>query len=134
MAGPPGHCKAKGSQQGTGTEALYWIHSLQPHRTSPKEHSSISWDRPCPCGDKLTPGNPVLFCPLQPVGCDGSLYSPRTMDRCRVCGGDGSTCHRVSGTFRKAISQIGTPCYQPGDFTCYFLPPAGTQGDWLECG
>ncbi|NXT67328.1 ATL2 protein, partial [Chaetops frenatus] len=43
----------------------------------------------------------------EPVGCDGSLYSARTMDRCRVCGGDGSTCHRVSGTFRKAISQIG---------------------------
>ncbi|NWI39711.1 ATL2 protein, partial [Picathartes gymnocephalus] len=43
----------------------------------------------------------------EPVGCDGSLHSARTMDRCRVCGGDGSTCHRVSGTFRKAISQIG---------------------------
>ncbi|KFZ68421.1 ADAMTS-like 2, partial [Podiceps cristatus] len=43
----------------------------------------------------------------EPVGCDGSLYSPRTMDRCRVCGGDGSTCHRVSGSFRKAVSQIG---------------------------
>uniref|UniRef100_A0A803V1Z4 PLAC domain-containing protein n=1 Tax=Ficedula albicollis TaxID=59894 RepID=A0A803V1Z4_FICAL len=43
----------------------------------------------------------------EPVGCDGRLYSPRTMDRCRVCGGDGSTCHRVSGTFRRAISQIG---------------------------
>ncbi|NXG44859.1 ATL2 protein, partial [Psilopogon haemacephalus] len=43
----------------------------------------------------------------EPVGCDGSLYSARTMDRCRVCGGDGSTCHRVSGSFRKAISQIG---------------------------
>uniref|UniRef100_A0A663M071 PLAC domain-containing protein n=1 Tax=Athene cunicularia TaxID=194338 RepID=A0A663M071_ATHCN len=43
----------------------------------------------------------------EPVGCDGSLYSSRTMDRCRVCGGDGSTCHRVSGSFRKAVSQIG---------------------------
>ncbi|NXX95991.1 ATL2 protein, partial [Centropus bengalensis] len=43
----------------------------------------------------------------EPVGCDGSLYSPWMMDRCRVCGGDGSTCHRVSGSFRKAISQIG---------------------------
>ncbi|NXA42107.1 ATL2 protein, partial [Eudromia elegans] len=43
----------------------------------------------------------------EPVGCDGSLYSSRTMDRCRVCGGDGSTCHRVSGSFRKGISQIG---------------------------
>ncbi|NXX48976.1 ATL2 protein, partial [Tricholaema leucomelas] len=43
----------------------------------------------------------------EPVGCDGSLFSARTMDRCRVCGGDGSTCHRVSGSFRKAVSQIG---------------------------
>lgn len=53
-----------------------------------------------------------LLSSLQPVGCDGSLYSARTMDRCRVCGGDGSTCHRVSGSFRKAVSQIGTPCYR----------------------
>ncbi|XP_013909808.1 PREDICTED: ADAMTS-like protein 2 [Thamnophis sirtalis] len=29
------------------------------------------------------------------------------MDRCRVCGGDGSTCYRVSGSFRKGISQLG---------------------------
>ncbi|NXU77398.1 ATL2 protein, partial [Oreotrochilus melanogaster] len=43
----------------------------------------------------------------EPVGCDGSLYSPRRIDRCRVCGGDGSTCQRVSGSFRKAVSQIG---------------------------
>nr|XP_025042381.1 ADAMTS-like protein 2 isoform X5 [Pelodiscus sinensis] len=43
----------------------------------------------------------------EPVGCDGSLYSSRTMDRCRVCGGDGSTCYRVSGSFRKGISQLG---------------------------
>ncbi|KAM7162155.1 ADAMTS-like protein 2 [Macrochelys suwanniensis] len=43
----------------------------------------------------------------EPVGCDGSLYSSQTMDRCRVCGGDGSTCYRVSGSFRKGISQLG---------------------------
>ncbi|TFK06900.1 transcription factor SOX-5-like [Platysternon megacephalum] len=43
----------------------------------------------------------------EPVGCDGSLYSSRTVDRCRVCGGDGSTCYRVSGSFRKGISQLG---------------------------
>ncbi|XP_019386472.1 PREDICTED: ADAMTS-like protein 2 isoform X1 [Crocodylus porosus] len=43
----------------------------------------------------------------EPVGCDGSLYSAQTMDRCRVCGGDGSTCYRVSGSFRKGISQLG---------------------------
>nr|XP_056700675.1 ADAMTS-like protein 2 [Euleptes europaea] len=43
----------------------------------------------------------------EPIGCDGSLYSSQTMDRCRVCGGDGSTCYRVSGSFRKGISQLG---------------------------
>ncbi|XP_068921709.1 ADAMTS-like protein 2 [Petaurus breviceps papuanus] len=43
----------------------------------------------------------------EPVGCDGGLHSFRTMDRCRVCGGDGSTCYRVSGSFRKGISQLG---------------------------
>uniref|UniRef100_A0A8C8RDZ4 PLAC domain-containing protein n=1 Tax=Pelusios castaneus TaxID=367368 RepID=A0A8C8RDZ4_9SAUR len=45
----------------------------------------------------------------EPVGCDGSLYSSRMMDRCRVCGGDGSTCYRVSGSFRKGISQLALP-------------------------
>ncbi|XP_001374286.2 LOW QUALITY PROTEIN: uncharacterized protein LOC100022437 [Monodelphis domestica] len=43
----------------------------------------------------------------EPVGCDGSLHSFQMMDRCRVCGGNGSTCHRVSGSFRKGISQLG---------------------------
>ncbi|XP_044531792.1 ADAMTS-like protein 2 [Gracilinanus agilis] len=43
----------------------------------------------------------------EPVGCDGSLHSFQMMDRCRVCGGNGSTCHRISGSFRKGISQLG---------------------------
>ncbi|XP_072854273.2 ADAMTS-like protein 2 isoform X2 [Pogona vitticeps] len=43
----------------------------------------------------------------EPIGCDGSLYSSQVMDRCRVCGGNGSTCYRVSGNFRKGISQLG---------------------------
>ncbi|XP_074164602.1 ADAMTS-like protein 2 isoform X3 [Sminthopsis crassicaudata] len=43
----------------------------------------------------------------EPVGCDGGLHSFQTMDRCRVCGGDGSTCYRVSGSFRRGISQLG---------------------------
>ncbi|XP_071983840.1 ADAMTS-like protein 2 isoform X2 [Engystomops pustulosus] len=38
-----------------------------------------------------------------PVGCDGKLYSSRSLDRCGVCGGDGSTCYRVSGSFRKCV-------------------------------
>ncbi|XP_072494284.1 ADAMTS-like protein 2 [Notamacropus eugenii] len=43
----------------------------------------------------------------EPVGCDGGLHSLQMMDRCHVCGGDGSTCYRVSGSFRKGISQLG---------------------------
>ncbi|XP_075689263.1 ADAMTS-like protein 2 isoform X1 [Rhinoderma darwinii] len=39
----------------------------------------------------------------EPVGCDGKLYSSRSLDRCGVCGGDGSTCYRVSGNFRKCL-------------------------------
>ncbi|XP_066453519.1 ADAMTS-like protein 2 [Eleutherodactylus coqui] len=39
----------------------------------------------------------------EPVGCDGKLYSSRSLDRCGVCGGDGSTCYRVSGSFRKCV-------------------------------
>ncbi|XP_041659706.1 ADAMTS-like protein 2 isoform X2 [Cheilinus undulatus] len=43
----------------------------------------------------------------QPVGCDGQLYSSKTVDRCGVCGGNGTSCHRVSGTYRKALTQLG---------------------------
>ncbi|KAG8436791.1 hypothetical protein GDO86_007755 [Hymenochirus boettgeri] len=39
----------------------------------------------------------------EPVGCDGKLYSARSLDRCGVCGGNGSTCYRVSGNFRKCV-------------------------------
>uniref|UniRef100_A0A8C5R4T4 PLAC domain-containing protein n=1 Tax=Leptobrachium leishanense TaxID=445787 RepID=A0A8C5R4T4_9ANUR len=37
------------------------------------------------------------------VGCDGKLHSGRSLDRCGVCGGDGSGCYRVSGSFRKCV-------------------------------
>ncbi|XP_031756855.1 ADAMTS-like protein 2 isoform X3 [Xenopus tropicalis] len=39
----------------------------------------------------------------EPVGCDGKLYSAQSLDRCGICGGDGSTCYRVSGNFRKCV-------------------------------
>uniref|UniRef100_A0A8C4D836 Si:ch211-267e7.3 n=1 Tax=Dicentrarchus labrax TaxID=13489 RepID=A0A8C4D836_DICLA len=43
----------------------------------------------------------------QPVGCDGDLYSSKTVDRCGVCGGNGTSCQRVSGSYRKALTQLG---------------------------
>lgn len=44
---------------------------------------------------------------LQPVGCDGELYSSKTVDRCGVCGGNGASCQRISGSYRKALTQLG---------------------------
>ncbi|KAM6948265.1 ADAMTS-like protein 2 [Aplochiton taeniatus] len=43
----------------------------------------------------------------QTVGCDGQLYSSRTLDRCGVCGGNGTSCLRVSGSYRRAVTQLG---------------------------
>ncbi|XP_069029358.1 ADAMTS-like protein 2 [Embiotoca jacksoni] len=43
----------------------------------------------------------------QPVGCDGELYSSKTLDRCGVCGGNGTSCQRISGSYRKALTQLG---------------------------
>ncbi|XP_049455336.1 ADAMTS-like protein 2 isoform X1 [Epinephelus fuscoguttatus] len=43
----------------------------------------------------------------QPVGCDGELYSSKTVDRCGVCGGNGTSCQRISGSYRKALTQLG---------------------------
>ncbi|XP_029931185.1 ADAMTS-like protein 2 isoform X2 [Myripristis murdjan] len=43
----------------------------------------------------------------QPVGCDGELYSSKTVDRCGVCGGTGMSCQRISGSYRKGLTQLG---------------------------
>uniref|UniRef100_A0A8C7JMY9 Si:ch211-267e7.3 n=1 Tax=Oncorhynchus kisutch TaxID=8019 RepID=A0A8C7JMY9_ONCKI len=43
----------------------------------------------------------------QTVGCDGKLYSSKTVDTCGVCGGNGSSCYRVSGSHRKGSTQLG---------------------------
>ncbi|XP_024124771.1 ADAMTS-like protein 2 isoform X2 [Oryzias melastigma] len=43
----------------------------------------------------------------QPVGCDGQLYSTKTVDRCGKCGGNGATCQRVTGSYRKGLTQLG---------------------------
>ncbi|XP_062338182.1 ADAMTS-like protein 2 isoform X2 [Osmerus eperlanus] len=43
----------------------------------------------------------------QPVGCDGLLYSSKTVDMCGVCGGHGASCQRVSGIFRRGTTHLG---------------------------
>lgn len=44
---------------------------------------------------------------IQVVGCDGKLYSSKNIDKCGICGGNGDTCYRISGSFRKGITQLG---------------------------
>ncbi|XP_051962929.1 ADAMTS-like protein 2 isoform X2 [Xyrauchen texanus] len=43
----------------------------------------------------------------EPIGCDGVLFSPNTLDKCGVCQGDGSSCSRVTGNFRRGASSLG---------------------------
>ncbi|XP_069805853.1 ADAMTS-like protein 4 [Dendropsophus ebraccatus] len=40
-------------------------------------------------------------------GCDGILGSNSTLDTCGVCGGDGSTCKFITGTFKDTKVPIG---------------------------
>uniref|UniRef100_A0A3Q2R082 ADAMTS like 2 n=1 Tax=Fundulus heteroclitus TaxID=8078 RepID=A0A3Q2R082_FUNHE len=42
----------------------------------------------------------------QPIGCDGVLFSSNTLDKCGVCRGDGSSCSRVTGNFRRGASTL----------------------------
>lgn len=62
-----------------------------------------------PCGeDKAPPGwlNPCCSL-LQHVGCDRVLGSDSKEDKCRVCGGDGSSCETVEGIFNQSLPEGG---------------------------
>ncbi|XP_051809516.1 ADAMTS-like protein 2 isoform X3 [Acanthochromis polyacanthus] len=92
----------------------------------PADYISIS-NKPCDLqcttisGERqlLVPAHDGTFCrdtkhhgvciegTCQPVGCDGKLYSSRTVDRCGVCGGNGTSCQRISGSYRTALTQLG---------------------------
>uniref|UniRef100_H2YPL7 ADAM metallopeptidase with thrombospondin type 1 motif, 6 n=1 Tax=Ciona savignyi TaxID=51511 RepID=H2YPL7_CIOSA len=39
------------------------------------------------------------------VGCDHVLHSDAVEDKCRVCGGDGSTCHTEAGVFNQLVTR-----------------------------
>ncbi|XP_028283364.1 ADAMTS-like protein 2 isoform X2 [Parambassis ranga] len=92
----------------------------------PADYISIS-NKPCDLqcttisGERqlLVPAHDGTFCrdtkyhgvciegTCQSVGCDGELYSTKTIDRCGVCGGNGTSCQRISGSYRKALTQLG---------------------------
>ncbi|RMB93370.1 hypothetical protein DUI87_30064 [Hirundo rustica rustica] len=46
------------------------------------------------------------LCKVQPIGCDGILFSTHTLDKCGVCQGDGSSCTHVTGSYRKGNSHL----------------------------
>lgn len=48
----------------------------------------------------------ILLC-LQHVGCNNILGSDAKEDRCRVCGGDGSTCDAIEGFFNDSFPRGG---------------------------
>lgn len=48
----------------------------------------------------------LLIC-SQHVGCDNILGSDAKEDRCRVCGGDGSTCEAIEGFFNGSLPRGG---------------------------
>ncbi|KAK1785848.1 hypothetical protein P4O66_003220 [Electrophorus voltai] len=92
----------------------------------PDDYVSIS-NKPCDLQCTTTTGERQLLVPAhdgtfcrngayqgvciegqcQVVGCDGKLYSSKTVDKCGVCGGKGDSCHRISGSYRKGITQLG---------------------------
>jgi len=47
---------------------------------------------------------------MQHVGCDRILGSDVREDRCRICGGDGSSCQVIEGVFNDSLSEGGTEC------------------------
>lgn len=47
---------------------------------------------------------------LQHVGCDHLLGSDAIEDKCRVCGGDGSSCEAVTVTYDEPLSDKSGDC------------------------
>lgn len=50
---------------------------------------------------------------LKHVGCDNILGSDAKEDRCRVCGGDGSTCETTEGLFNNSLPRGGKKTPKP---------------------
>ncbi|KAK8394131.1 hypothetical protein O3P69_006372 [Scylla paramamosain] len=59
-----------------------------------------------------------------PVGCDRILGSSAKEDKCRVCGGDGSTCNTVKGDFMQKTLTVG--------YNDIVLIPAGATNIYVE--
>lgn len=70
------------------------------------------------------------------MGCDNILGSDAKEDRCRVCGGDGSTCETTEGLFNDSLPRGGknkTPSgVQVGLLFIYSLEERSISPDLLK--
>lgn len=94
--------------------SMFWKSSLEDIRGNPSGglwHLSTYWlcpftrDPQRPCSSLISPF-------LQHVGCDRILGSDVREDRCRICGGDGSSCVSVEGLFNSSLPEGGTQVKQ----------------------
>ncbi|XP_026790363.2 ADAMTS-like protein 2 isoform X6 [Pangasianodon hypophthalmus] len=77
--------------------------SRAPTAESASNSTSAPSSTPKPSAGNTMSGFPSI----QVVGCDGKLYSSKSVDKCGICGGNGDTCYRISGSYRKGITQLG---------------------------
>lgn len=85
--------------------------------------------------DRAPPGSLIARCSFfQHVGCDRVLGSDVKEDKCRVCGGDGSSCETVEGIFNQSLPEGGRvqqPCQHN---QCHPSWGPSSQGaSWLQC-
>lgn len=85
---------------------------LQAGPQAVSDTSQLSDCAPSP----VTPASPrrsPLSPSLQHVGCDRVLGSDVREDRCRICGGDGSSCVSVEGLFNNSLPEGGRTSKPP---------------------
>lgn len=89
-------------------------------------HLSTYWlcpfthDPGWPCSSLVSPFS-------QHVGCDRILGSDVREDRCRICGGDGSSCVSVEGVFNDSLPEGGKELKHSSSYLINFLlGPAST--------
>lgn len=94
--------------------SVFWKSTLEDIRGNPAGglwHLSVYWL--CPfTRDTDSPCSSLFPSFSQHVGCDKVLGSDVREDRCRICGGDGSSCVSVEGLFNDSLPEGGTQLKQ----------------------
>lgn len=110
--------------------SLFWKSGLEDIRGNPSAglwHLSTYWlcpfthDPDWPCSSLASPFS-------QHVGCDRILGSDVREDRCRLCGGDGSSCVSVEGLFNDSLPEGGTHLKHSSTRHLFFFFSCGLRG------